>query len=104
MHQVKPSTPGITAIEVCYYAYTTSNALQRERDALRQEQRLMASAYHKLSERLYREISWQHVVPPTPDDEDSATGYEAPRITNKSSSWIAQQRNALSEAFGLISK
>lgn len=76
---------------------------QRERDALRQEQRLMASAYHQLSQRLYREVSWQHVIPPDPVDSDDRVP-EVPRVSGSGLSWIAQQRNALSGALGFTSK
>lgn len=54
----------------------------------------MASAYHQLSQRLYREISWQHVIPPVPDDSDNRVP-EVPRVSGSGLSWIAQQRHVL---------
>lgn len=63
----------------------------------------MASAYHQLSQRLYRELSWQHVIPPVPDVSDSRVP-EIPRVSGSGLSWIAQQRDALSGALGFTSK
>lgn len=57
----------------------TSQLTQRERDALRQELRLMASAYQMLSHRMYRESSWEQVAERPP----------------ASSTWLTQQRDAL---------
>ena len=101
MQQRVPSSPVLTDVEVCVRKKETH--AQRERDALRQEQRLMASAYHQLSQRLYREVSWQHVIPPVPFDSDDRVR-EVPRVSGSGLSWIAQQRNALSGALGFTSK
>ena len=71
-------------------------AVQRERDALRTEQRLMASAFHMLSERLYGETDWAR-------HEKNAANVGVAGGASASfgeggkpvSTWLGEQRSAL---------
>ncbi|WFD31809.1 hypothetical protein MSPP1_002848 [Malassezia sp. CBS 17886] len=103
-----------------------NQANQRERDALRHEQRLMASAYQMLSHRIYRETSWESVQSSaaapdcwpasssgggiraaTPDRAPNGPAPVPPAVMDADGTtawsafnmtWLAQQRNALAGA------
>lgn len=77
-------------------------AVQRERDQLRRELRLMASAYHTLGHRVYRESSWDPLgaaaPTPTAPAADADTYTPTPTPAPAQTSWLAQQRGALAGA------
>lgn len=70
----------------------------------------MASAYHILSQRVYRDASWNQLMTPTPH-EDKAPTPEIPEppvapssTTLSNTSWLAQQRGALAGALRFTRK
>ncbi|WFC96053.1 hypothetical protein MBRA1_002709 [Malassezia brasiliensis] len=75
-------------------------AVERERDQLRRELRLMASAYHTLGQRVYRETSWDPLgaVAPTPTAPAADPATYTPTPAPAQTSWLAQQRGALAGA------
>lgn len=71
-------------------------AVQRERDALRTEQRLMASAFHMLSERLYGETDWARHKKNAVDIGVAGGASASFREGGKPmSTWLGEQRSAL---------
>lgn len=81
-------------------ASETIAAVQRERDVLRQEQRLMASAFHLMAHRTYRDASWARLSSLDNAGDRAPATPVAPNAAQESGggSWLAQQRSLLSGA------
>ena len=74
-------------------------AAQRERDALRHEQRLIASAFHLLCERVYRQNAWSQPAENSPEYGVAGASSESFGHGDKhQGTWLAQQRSALAGA------
>ncbi|WFD28322.1 hypothetical protein MNAN1_003331 [Malassezia nana] len=73
---------------------------ERECYALRQEQKLMASAYQKLSVQLY-DTRWGNIAPPL--SNSSAEAHALPSSPAPGTSWLSRQRTTLAQALSLSS-
>ncbi|WFD00054.1 hypothetical protein MYAM1_002800 [Malassezia yamatoensis] len=87
----------------------SSKDTERECDALRLELRLMSSAYHTLSQHVYRDTSWNqlvvpHIENPIAKSEQVVTDTPSPVPPASNSSWLGQQREYLAGALRFARK